>query len=93
MSLVSATEDVMHKVRDGDWALTPGRGELLFSAIDALQALVNDVAAGGTGEADVTSTLEQLRCFEPEAEVAAQKKQTLSEKFITKHPIQRNGNI
>ena len=66
-TLAHAAEDVLHKVRDGDWALTPGLVELLFAAIDALQALVDDVAAGGAGDADVTSTLEQLRGYEQEA--------------------------
>ena len=70
-TLAHATEDVLHRVRDGDWALTPGMGELLFAAIDALQTLVNDVAAGGTGDADVTSMLEQLRGYKPETEGAA----------------------
>ena len=66
-TLAHAAEDMLHKLRDGDWALTPRLVELLFAAIDTLQALVNDVAAGGTGEADVTSTLEQLRAYEQEA--------------------------
>ena len=64
-TLAHAAEDVLHKLRDGDWALTPELVELLFAAIDALQTLVNDVAAGGTGEVDVASTLEQLRGYEP----------------------------
>ena len=72
-TLAHAAEDVLHKLRDGEWALTPELVELLFAATDTLQALVNDVAAGGTGlalseaegEADVTSTLEQLRGYEP----------------------------
>jgi two-component system chemotaxis sensor kinase CheA len=82
-TLAHAAEDVLHKLRDGEWALTPRLVELLFAAIDTLQALVNDVAAGGTGlglshalsgaeggaegEADVTSMLEQLRDYEQEA--------------------------
>ncbi len=82
-TLAHAAEDVLHKLRGGDWALTPGLVELLFATIDTLQALVNDVAAGGTGlalshalsgaegkaegEADVTSMLEQLRAYEQEA--------------------------
>jgi len=65
--LAHAAEDVLHKLRGGDWALTPRLVELLFAAIDTLQALVNDVAAGGLGEADITSTLERLRGYEPES--------------------------
>jgi len=76
-TLAHAAEDVMHKVRDGDWALTLGLVELLFAAIDALQEMVNDVAAGGTGEADVTSTLERLRSYE---QVANGKRQVASDK-------------
>ena len=82
-TLAHAAEDVLHKLRDGEWALTPRLVELLFAAIDTLQALMNDVAAGGTGlalshvlsgaeggaegEADVTSMLEQLRSYKQEA--------------------------
>jgi len=66
-TLAHATENVMHKVRDGDWALTSQMADLLFAANDALQVLVNDVAAGGTGDADVTPMLGRLQGYEPEA--------------------------
>jgi len=93
-TLAHAAEDVLHKVRDGDWALTPGLVELLFAAIDALQALVDDVAAGGAGGGDVTSTLEQLRGYEPGAggqeqeaggkgQEAEDKRQEAGDKFPT----------
>ena len=85
-TLAHATEDVLHKVRDGKWALTPGLVELLFAAIDALQTLVNDVAAGGTGEADVTSMLERLQGYEPEAEVAVP---SVSESPVTVEQLQQ----
>jgi len=96
-TLAHATEDVLHKVRDGDWTLTPGLVELLFAAIDVLQTLVNDVAAGGTGlalshalsgaegEAGITSILEQLRSYEQETsgkgQVAEGKGPVASDKF------------
>jgi len=83
--LAHAAEDVLHKVRDGNWALTPDLVELLFAAIDALQALVDDVAAGGAGDGDVTSTLEQLRGYEP-----TRRNQVFSEKpgFSVEQPQQ-----
>ncbi len=89
--LAHAAEDVLHKVRDGDWALTPDLVELLFATIDTLQALVNDVAAGGTGlalseaegGADVTSTLERLRGYE---QVASDKWQVASSKSLPPAP-------
>ncbi|RLC81360.1 MAG: hypothetical protein DRI81_02620, partial [Chloroflexi bacterium] len=83
--LAHAAEDVLHKVRDGNWALTPDLVELLFAAIDALQALVDDVAAGGAGGGDVTSTLEQLRGYEP-----TRRNQVFSEKpgFSVEQPQQ-----
>jgi len=83
-TLAHAAEDVLHKVRDGDWVLTPELVALLFAAIDALQTLVDDVAASGTGEANVTSTLEQLRGYEQAAsdkgQVAGVKEQMASDK-------------
>ena len=66
-TLAHAAEDVLHKLRNGEWTLTPRLVELLFAAIDTLQALVNDVAAGGTGQADITSMLKQLQAYEQEA--------------------------
>ncbi|MDY6877408.1 MAG: chemotaxis protein CheA [Chloroflexota bacterium] len=74
-TLAHATEDVLHKVRSGDWAMRPELVELLFMAIDTLQALMNGVTAGDTEltlseaerEADVTSVLEQLRGYEQRA--------------------------
>ncbi len=81
--LAHAAEDVLHKVRDGEWVLSPGLVELLFAAIDILQALVNDVAAGGTGEADITSMLEQLQGYE---QVASDKWQVESDKSLPPTP-------
>jgi len=67
-AVAHAAEDVLHRLRDGDWSLTPELADLLFSTIDALQAMVNDIAGGGAGALDVSATLEQLRGYEPEEE-------------------------
>jgi two-component system chemotaxis sensor kinase CheA len=78
-SLAHAAEDALHQVRDGNWALASKLVDLLFVSIDTLQAMVDDVASGGSGqapvgEADMAATVAQLRGYEPAAEEATPSK-------------------
>ena len=60
--LAHATEDALDKLRRGRWQLTPPLAQLLFDALDRLQALLADVAADREPTAD-TSMLERLRAL------------------------------
>jgi two-component system chemotaxis sensor kinase CheA len=75
-TLAHAAEDILHKVRDGEWTLSPELIEILFAAVDVFQSLVDDVAAGGTGEGDVTAIVERLQGYEPRAEAPTGSQQT-----------------
>jgi len=84
-SLAHAAEDALHQVRDSNWALAPKLVDLLFVSIDTLQAMVDDVASGGSGqapagEADMAATVEQLRGYEPAAEEATPSKKRTVQK-------------
>ena len=61
--LAHATEDALDKLGRGRWQLTPLLTQLLFDALDRLQELLADVAAGRDPTAD-TSMLERLRAPE-----------------------------
>ncbi|MEA3351937.1 MAG: chemotaxis protein CheA [Chloroflexota bacterium] len=67
-STAHAAEDVLHKLRQGDWRLTPTLVDLLFESIDFLQKLLNDAAAGDRPKSNayVTNTIEKLRGYKPE---------------------------
>ncbi|MEA2008070.1 MAG: chemotaxis protein CheA [Chloroflexota bacterium] len=61
-----AAEDILHKLRDGDWELNPSLVELLFKAIDALQTLLSKAATGDTSQEDnsITTIIKALRSYE-----------------------------
>ena len=54
-------EDVLDHARTRPATLTPSLIALLFSTIDALEALVKDVVSGGGADLDVTATLAGIR--------------------------------
>jgi len=68
--LAHAMEDVLQKVRSGRWRIDSVLVDLLFSAIDALQSLLADVAADRVPAAGAESVLEQLRTYRPASDAS-----------------------
>jgi two-component system chemotaxis sensor kinase CheA len=66
-TLAHGAEDVLHMLRSGQWALTPSLANLLFEAIDALQALVADVVADREPGENAAAMLGRLRSYSPDA--------------------------
>ncbi len=58
-----ALEDLLDQARAGVSNATPSWITLLFTAVDRVEALVDNVAAGGAAESDVTEVLESLRGY------------------------------
>jgi two-component system chemotaxis sensor kinase CheA len=70
--LAHGAEDVLHKLREGEWQLTSSLANLLFEAIDLLQSLVAAIAADRKPDTDIVAMLQQLRGYTPEEEADRQ---------------------
>ena len=68
--LAHAMEDVLQKVRSGRWRLDSVLADLLFSAIDALQSLLADVAADRVPAPGAEGVLEQLHSYRPASDAS-----------------------
>jgi two-component system chemotaxis sensor kinase CheA len=69
-TLAHGAEDALYMLREGRWTLTPVLANLLFAAIDTLQALLADVVADREHSIDIAAMLDQLRSYSPEAQMA-----------------------
>jgi len=63
--LAHGVEDVLHKLRAGQWPLVPALADLLFSAIDQLQSLLEAIATDRPTSVDIMDSLETLRSYTP----------------------------
>jgi len=72
--LAHAVEDLLDLIRDGQLSVTADRMDLIFSAVDELEAMVDEVAEVGETETDPRPTVEAIRASieagETEAEAA-----------------------
>jgi len=56
-------EDLMDRVRKGDLTVTPPLVDLLFTVVDAIQSMVEDIAAGRESRVDLPSLLAQIGSY------------------------------
>ena len=77
-NLAHAAEDLLHKVRDGEWALNASLLEILFSTVDAMGQLVNAAASEKVSAMDTASILSQLHSYEPPPQRSEQSKSSPS---------------
>ncbi|MDQ2051383.1 Hpt domain-containing protein [Natronolimnohabitans sp. A-GB9] len=59
--LAHAIEDLLDAVRGGDLEVTPELMDVIFDAVDELEAMVDEVAADGEVDTDPSATIEALR--------------------------------
>ncbi|MFC0524159.1 chemotaxis protein CheW [Pontibacillus salicampi] len=59
-NLTHKMENVLDAVRNEKLAVDSDMLDVVFDAVEALEAMVNDIAGGGSGERDVTSIVEKL---------------------------------
>lgn len=69
--LAHGVEDVLHELREGQWPFASSLADLLFTAIDQLQSLLEAIAADRQADVDVTATLKGLRSYTPGAATPA----------------------
>lgn len=71
-NLTHTMENVLDLIRNGKLQATSDVLDVVFMAVDDLEAMVNDIAAGGDGKHDVSETVARLEQLEKgEAPVAA----------------------
>ncbi|GAB6935750.1 chemotaxis protein CheA [Calditerricola yamamurae] len=59
--LTHEMENVLDRVRNGELAVTPALGDLLFRCLDALETMVANIEEGGDGAGDVADIVRALR--------------------------------
>ncbi len=67
--LAHAMEDLMSKVRSGEFSITPAMADLLLEGSDALGGMIATIEAGGDLLADNAALAERLRGFTPDSVV------------------------
>ncbi len=73
-NLTHQMENVLDGIRNGKIAVTPELLDVIFRAVDDLEAMVVSIAEGGDGKRDVTAVVAQLKQIEKgEVVVAPQK--------------------
>lgn len=72
-NLTHKMENVLDEIRNNRLHVTPDLLDVVFIAVDQLEEMVLDIAAGGTGKLDVAETVQKLHLIETgeEAPVAA----------------------
>jgi Chemotaxis protein histidine kinase and related kinases len=58
--LTHEMENVLDRVRNGELAVTPALGDLLFRCLDALETMVANIEEGGDGAGDVADIVRAL---------------------------------
>jgi two-component system chemotaxis sensor kinase CheA len=77
-SLTHQMENVLDLMRSGKLSGTPFIIDGLFKSTDALEAMLSDIIAGGTGKADITAILAVLKSI-----VSGEYKQTVAASLAT----------
>ncbi|MED0656756.1 chemotaxis protein CheA [Anoxybacillus ayderensis] len=79
-NLTHQMENVLDGIRNGKIAVTPELLDVIFRAVDDLEAMVVSIAEGGDGRRDVTAVVAQLKQIEKgEVVVAPQKSNAIQE--------------
>ncbi|MGG6432036.1 chemotaxis protein CheW [Anoxybacillus sp. D401a] len=79
-NLTHQMENVLDGIRNGKIAVTPELLDVIFRAVDDLEAMVVSIAEGGDGKRDVTAVVAQLKQIEKgEVVVAPQKRNAIQE--------------
>ncbi len=60
-NLAHAIEDLLDCIRDGELAVTPERMDLIFSGVDLLEQMVDEISETGETETDPESTIAAIR--------------------------------
>ncbi|MBB5354864.1 two-component system chemotaxis sensor kinase CheA [Anoxybacillus mongoliensis] len=72
-NLTHQMENVLDAIRNGKIAVTPELLDVIFRAVDDLEAMVVSISEGGDGKRDVTEVVAQLKQIEKGEAVVAQK--------------------
>ena len=62
--LTHKMENVLDAIRNQTIAVTPELIDVVFLAVDDLEAMVQSIASGGDGKRDVSNVVEKLRLIE-----------------------------
>lgn len=73
-NLTHQMENVLDAIRNGKIAVTPELLDVIFRAVDDLEAMVVSISEGGDGKRDVTNVVAQLKQIEKGEAVAAPQK-------------------
>lgn len=68
-NLTHKMENVLDEIRNGKLHVTPELLDVVFTAVDQLEEMVLDIAAGGNGKLDVAETVQKLHVIETGEEV------------------------
>ncbi|WP_313891246.1 chemotaxis protein CheA [Psychrobacillus sp.] len=68
-NLTHKMENVLDEIRNSKLHVTPELLDVVFIAVDQLEAMVLDIAAGGKGKMDVADTVQKLHLIETGGEV------------------------
>ncbi|GER65644.1 chemotaxis protein CheA [Weizmannia acidilactici] len=63
-NLTHKMENVLDAIRNGKLTVTPSTIDVIFTAVDHLEAMVDSVANGGDGKLDVSETIARLHAVE-----------------------------
>ena len=67
--LTHKMENVLDEIRNNKLHVTPELLDVVFIAVDQLEEMVLDIASGGKGKLDVTSTVQKLHAIETGMEI------------------------
>ena len=68
-NLTHKMENVLDEIRNNKLHVTPELLDVVFIAVDQLEEMVLDIASGGKGKLDVTSTVQKLHAIETGVEI------------------------
>jgi len=68
-NLTHKMENVLDEIRNNKLHVTPELLDVVFIAVDQLEEMVLDIASGGNGKLDVTSTVQKLHAIEIGVEI------------------------
>ncbi|PZX07846.1 two-component system chemotaxis sensor kinase CheA [Psychrobacillus insolitus] len=68
-NLTHKMENVLDEIRNNKLHVTPELLDVVFIAVDQLEEMVLDIASGGKGKLDVTSTVQKLHAIETGMEI------------------------
>lgn len=68
-NLTHKMENVLDEIRNNKLHVTPELLDVVFIAVDQLEEMVLDIASGGKGKLDITSTVQKLHVIETGVEI------------------------